>query len=222
MAQHREPGKRNDAAAPALDLQESQFPLPPGLIAAWGEAHGEDGWIHVQGFAADFRPAAERKKAGTLAPLFPEWEVPGFRFSAWIDGTVTNLPQPEVPFGLSLQGANVGDAGLKDLGRLKRLQALSLSQTRVSDAGLKELAGLKDLRMLDLGFTKTTDAGLRELARLKDLRALNLIDTNVSDSGAEGTGWPDAASGAMPRSHAYDRRGHQGIDQAQAPAMAEL
>ena len=99
-------GKRNDAAAPALDLQESQFPLPPGLIAAWGEAHGEDGWIHVQGFAADFRPAAERKKAGTLAPLFPEWEVPGFRFSAWIDGTVTNLPQPEVPFGLSLQGAN--------------------------------------------------------------------------------------------------------------------
>src|SRR5262245_62373163 len=61
---------------------------------------------------------------------------------------LTGLPDPGVPFGLSLFTTSVTDAELKELAGLKSLQALNLGQTKVADAGMKELAGLKNLQDL--------------------------------------------------------------------------
>jgi hypothetical protein len=77
----------------------------------------------------------------------------------------------------------IGDAGLKELAALKKLQMLDLTYTKISDAGLKELAGLQQLRSLMLGYTKISDAGLKELAALKQLIVLSLSGTQVTKNG---------------------------------------
>ena len=64
---------------------------------------------------------------------------------------------------LDLSQTKVTDAGLKELGKLKRLTALHLNNTKVTDAGLKELKELKQLEFLNLSNTQVTDAGLKEL-----------------------------------------------------------
>jgi internalin A len=88
------------------------------------------------------------------------------------------------PLSVNLNGwRTVTDAGLKELGGLKQLQALHLADTRISDAGLKLVAGLKNLRTLDLSDTEITDAGLKELAGLQQLQTLNLQYTKTTDAG---------------------------------------
>jgi hypothetical protein len=52
--------------------------------------------------------------------------------------------------------------GLKEL---KSLQALDLAGAQVTDAGLKQLAVLKNLQTLDLGNTKVSDGALKELQK---------------------------------------------------------
>src|SRR5262249_24140874 len=85
---------------------------------------------------------------------------------------------------LSLSGAAITDAGLKDLARLKQLQALNLSATRITDAGMKEIAGMKQLQALNLLYTRVTDAGLKELAGLK-LKALWVPYGSQTDQGLQ-------------------------------------
>jgi hypothetical protein len=53
--------------------------------------------------------------------------------------------------------------GLKELKRLKQLQALFLADTQVTDVGVKDLKELKQLQFLRLGGTKVTDAGIADL-----------------------------------------------------------
>jgi hypothetical protein len=54
---------------------------------------------------------------------------------------------------------------MKELARLKQLQALGFSETKVTDVGLKELAGLKQLKVLSFFNTRVTAAGVAELKK---------------------------------------------------------
>jgi hypothetical protein len=84
---------------------------------------------------------------------------------------------------LKLDRTRATDAGLRQVARLKQLQALGLGGTQVTDAGIIELAGLKDLQELGLGGTGLTDTGLQALEGLKQLRSLDLGFTQVTDAG---------------------------------------
>jgi RNA polymerase sigma factor (sigma-70 family) len=155
-------------------------PLPEAIVKAWKDAGAEVGWMRP-GSAGFFRSLG-------LFDLGEEkpGDLPGFLFSEWRQGVLAKLPDPARPFGLWLGGAQVTDAGLKELAGLaglKNLQMLYLGNTEVTDAGLKELAGLKSLRTLDLLRTKVTDTGLKELAGLKSLETLDLMSTEVTDAG---------------------------------------
>jgi RNA polymerase sigma factor (sigma-70 family) len=155
-------------------------PLPEAIVKAWKDAGAEVGWMRP-GSAGFFRSLG-------LFDLGEEkpGDLPGFLFSEWRQGVLAKLPDPARPFGLWLGGAQVTDAGLKELAGLaglKNLQMLYLGNTEVTDAGLKELAGLKSLQTLNLWETKVTDARLRELAGLKSLQALDLGGTEVTDAG---------------------------------------
>jgi hypothetical protein len=84
---------------------------------------------------------------------------------------------------IEVSDTHITDAGLRHLGKLKRLHFLSLNNTRVGDDGLKHLAGLKELGMLSLHGTQVTDAGLVHLEGMKYLQVLSLSRTAVSDVG---------------------------------------
>ena len=80
-------------------------------------------------------------------------------------------------------GAELTDAGLVHLTRVKNLVALSLKGTKITDAGLVQLKGLTQLRRLHLEKTAVGDAGIAHLAGLVNLEYLNLYGTKVSDKG---------------------------------------
>jgi RNA polymerase sigma factor (sigma-70 family) len=173
------PFRPGDAEPPPAKDRPPE-PLPEAIVKAWKDAGAEVGWMRP-GSAGFFRSLG-------LFDLGEEkpGDLPGFLFSEWRQGVLAKLPDPARPFGLWLGGAQVTDAGLKELAGLaglKNLQMLYLGNTEVTDAGLKELAGLKSLRTLDLLRTKVTDTGLKELAGLKSLETLDLMSTEVTDAG---------------------------------------
>ncbi len=79
--------------------------------------------------------------------------------------------------------AQISDAGLAHLNRMRGLEVLDLSCTSVTDSGLAHLENLTQLRSLDLHGTQVTDKGLRHLRGLVKLECLDLRRTQVSDSG---------------------------------------
>ena len=86
--------------------------------------------------------------------------------------------------GVILSNPNFTDEGLKEVAKLKQLEALYLDGTKTTDAGLKEVAKLQKLTHLFLGDTQITDEGLKEVAKLKQLEELNLYDcTKTTDTG---------------------------------------
>jgi internalin A len=64
-----------------------------------------------------------------------------------------------------VRGAQVTDAGMKELAALQKLTFLNLSNTKVTDAGLKELAGLKSLYILSLEGTRVTAEGVEKFQK---------------------------------------------------------
>jgi hypothetical protein len=66
---------------------------------------------------------------------------------------------------LTLNGAAIGDEGLRSLRELLGLEKLHLSNTRISDAGLVHLTHLVNLRQLRITRTQVTDAGVEQLQR---------------------------------------------------------
>ncbi len=131
-------------------------PFDERTAAAWKKAGAALGWIAVNQYGIqEFRPQADGL-AGA---------VPACRIAKWQENLFAKLPDPALPFGLTLTGADVTDAGLKGLASLKTLQLLYLGQTLVTDAGLKELASLKSLQTLDLGGTRVTDVGVASLRK---------------------------------------------------------
>src|ERR1043166_1521195 len=135
---------------------------PPEVVKAWTDTGAKVGWMEQD--ALGFSQFHSKTSA-------PAGAVPAFQLDVWKDDTLSKLPDPGVPFGLSLWQTKVTDAGLKELAGLKSLHSLLVDGTEVTDAGMKELAGLQNLRSLALG-GNVTDAGLQELAGLKNLQAL--------------------------------------------------
>lgn len=76
----------------------------------------------------------------------------------------------------------VGDAGIRHLAGLRRLEVLDLYSTRVSDAGLVHLRALESLQHLHLGATRVRGSGLAWLSGLRALRRLSLERTRVDDA----------------------------------------
>jgi Leucine-rich repeat (LRR) protein len=64
---------------------------------------------------------------------------------------------------LTLEDAQVTDAGLAYLRGLTSLASLDLTGTQITDAGLEDLKGLTTLHLLDLRDTRLTNEGIREL-----------------------------------------------------------
>ncbi len=155
---------------------EPPKPLPEKVVKAWKDAGGFVGWMrftysqHVQFSTAKGTPG----------------DIPAFQFSGGKVGRTAPLPEPEVGFGLSLEGSHLSDAGLKELARFTRLRALNLSRTKVTDAGLEALSRLRGLQVLHLNDLDVGDRGLRNLGELTSLRRLDLDRTKVTDAGVKG------------------------------------
>jgi len=107
---------------------------------------------------------------------------------------------------LIVDGTQVTDDSLKELGSLPRLTTfrayataigdegaaqllgsklttLALGRSRLTDRGLESLAQISSLTSLDVSQTAVTDRGLALIARLPNLRILNLDNTQVTDAG---------------------------------------
>lgn len=85
--------------------------------------------------------------------------------------------------GLDLCRANISNAGLKEIAKLKQLIVLGLSRSNISDMGLKELAKCKKLEGLSLDSTQISDAGLKGLTTLAQLKGLRIQQTRVTNAG---------------------------------------
>jgi hypothetical protein len=146
------------AGAPAGKAEVAK-PLPQDVVTAWRKAGAEVGWLRAERyrdfdgvlvFEGYFRFVPEQKgKPGDL---------PAFRFTSWQPGCLAKLPSPATAFGLDLVGSGVTAAGLKELSRLKSLQALDLCFTQVTDTGFRELRQLTSLQDLGLEYAHVTGA----------------------------------------------------------------
>jgi len=88
-------------------------------------------------------------------------------------------------YSLDLTHAVITDATLAPLKLLKDLERLSLEGADISEAGLMDLTGLVRLRSLDLHKSNITDAKLGPIKSLKGLVSLSLDETFVGDTGLE-------------------------------------
>jgi internalin A len=84
---------------------------------------------------------------------------------------------------LGLKGAKFTDASLSGIENLRRLRHLLLSETPVTDRGLEKVRALKSLITIELAGTKITDAGLVNLAGIEGLVHVDLSNTKVTDEG---------------------------------------
>lgn len=101
------------------------------------------------------------------------------------DGTAALLPSDGHLSTVRMRRAELTDAGLKDLARIKTIRELDISETKVTDAGVAELALLSDLTTLDLHFTKVTDASMFVFKGLSKLERLDLEGTNITAVGVQ-------------------------------------
>jgi hypothetical protein len=84
---------------------------------------------------------------------------------------------------LSLNSTSIGDAGMKHVTCLKKLERLDLFQTQVGDEGLKPISAMRSLTWLPMGRTKVTDVGLAHLRPMTQLEYLGLRGDNITDEG---------------------------------------
>ncbi|MBI5757171.1 MAG: protein kinase [Planctomycetales bacterium] len=103
----------------------------------------------------------------------------------WFTG-LEQLPAKDFEIkGIDLAGIKgVGDADLKEIAKVSRLQDLRLSNTQISDAGLRDLRRHSELHWLYIDHIQLTDSGLETLAELKELESLHLAaNTRITDAG---------------------------------------
>ena len=84
---------------------------------------------------------------------------------------------------VSLEKTRVGDAGVRQLKGLRKLEWLNLFQTQVGDAGLKELSEIDSLKLLPIGGTRVTNAGLEHAGEMEQLEYLGLRGNAIDDRG---------------------------------------
>lgn len=89
---------------------------------------------------------------------------------------------PEV-VSLSLGGTNIGDAGMKHVACLRKLERLDLYRTQVGDDGLRHIKNLPHLKSLPMGETRVTDAGLAHVQDMTQLEYLGLRGDDITDAG---------------------------------------
>ena len=78
----------------------------------------------------------------------------------------------------------VGDAGIAQLTRLRKLSTLNLDNTKCTDAAIVGLSTLTRLSQLYLDNTAVSDASVRHLSRFTTLSVLAVNGANVTDKGA--------------------------------------
>ena len=89
----------------------------------------------------------------------------------------------------------------RELGALRRLEALTVSDSWITDSALAAIEQCKDLRAIDISSNReVTDSGVSRLARLTNLRELNLAFTGVTDNGV-------AALAGLSELHSLDLGG---------------
>jgi hypothetical protein len=97
---------------------------------------------------------------------------------------LTKLEQLEFLILYPGRGDKLGNAGLKQVVRLKNLRTLGLRMNDVTDAGLVELLKCEKLVHLEIGMNlDVTDAGMKTIAKMTNLRSLDIYYTRVSDAG---------------------------------------
>jgi hypothetical protein len=164
--------------------------LSPEIVKAWEEAGAELARIYIDESGILFFNSSDAH----------ETELPGFVLRG--KTKVSQLPAPNSPFGLICFGdsndnmptigsfehlrvlrlsTNHEKNSLKELARLKKLQALYLSGTNVTDSDLASLSDLNLLQHMDLSATSITDDGLAHISKLQQLQTLRLRRANVSD-----------------------------------------
>ena len=99
------------------------------------------------------------------------------------DAALVNIGEIKGLRTLGLMRTSITDAGLVHLIALSGLQELFLEETHITDAGLAELKKMTGLQTLGLGFTKITDSGLVHLKALPELRGLDFFGANITDAG---------------------------------------
>lgn len=137
-----------------------------------------------QGFKAYLKPDRQKLERSLLRPA--AYRILYLGNSDINDQTLALLKTAVGLESLDLNGTEVSDGGIAELGDLTALRYLSLERTRITDRTLARIESWKTLEELDLTTTAVTDAGIRELAGLQKLQALWLGGTRVSD---EAVGW---------------------------------
>lgn len=89
---------------------------------------------------------------------------------------------------LDLEGADISDEALKDIGTLKQLKSLSISKTLINGSGFKYLTGLIELAELQAGFINLKESNLASLLKLKRLRSLKLAATQITEESTKYVG----------------------------------
>ena len=85
---------------------------------------------------------------------------------------------------LSVRGASIGDADCMAIGRMANLEVLGLlGCSQITNAGIKNLGPLRKLHHLDLAFTPISDEAMDVIAGMTELRTLALNETQVTDVG---------------------------------------
>lgn len=84
----------------------------------------------------------------------------------------------------------VGDAGIRHLAGLSKLEYLDLYSSQVTDAGLTSLAGLESLKHLHLGMTRVQGSGLAALRGLRHLSWLSVEGMPIEDAAVAGIDCP--------------------------------
>lgn len=78
--------------------------------------------------------------------------------------------------------AAVTDKGIRDLLKLKNLQALWIPGTAVTDSGLEGVAQMKQLKVLGLASPSITEKGVKKLTALRELQTLYVDGVVISPS----------------------------------------
>ena len=87
---------------------------------------------------------------------------------------------------LLLSDTQAGDASLRHLARLKKLERLYMwDVNEVSDAGVAHLSNLRNLNYIHLSTSRITDESLQVFGNLPKLRGLSLQFNHFSDDGLE-------------------------------------
>lgn len=96
----------------------------------------------------------------------------------------------------------VGDAGLREIGKMPRLRALCVCGPNVTDNGVLALHDLKAPCALTFTDTRITDSSLEWLGSLQQLTALHFTGAEITDAGIKHLhGHPTLASVELRRTH---------------------